>query len=48
MEGEKTKCPVCEEVQEPNCWVGDVDVCDNCGRQYHQFVNIVREADEED
>lgn len=37
----ETECPHCGTRQEPNCEVGDVDVCDDCGKQYQQFVNTV-------
>ena len=37
----KAKCPYCKTVQEVNSRTGDVDLCDDCGRKYNQFVNAV-------
>lgn len=39
--GLETQCPHCGERQEPNCETGDLDICDQCGKKYQQFVNAV-------
>lgn len=35
----RCKCPYCQEEQDSNTDVGDLDECDNCGKVYQMFVN---------
>lgn len=37
----RTECPECGHEQKPNCEIGDLDVCDECGEKYMQFRNMV-------